>query len=614
MSEDNSLKPRGDNIRVRRDRRMVSKPNDTRKAIRQVLSLLKDYKLKVLITFICALISTSFTVIGPLLIGRATTIIFDGLNLILKGEGTIDLTTLFNLLILATIIYIISAIFTYIQSWFLTQISTSISYNIRKKLIEKVNLLAMKDFDKNKRGDILSRITNDVDSLQTGITSTFLQFMTAVITIIGVFIMMMSINTLLTIITIILVPLSFIIISFIMKRSQKYYKNQLVYKGQLNAQIEETFSGHDIIRTFNQEEESVKTFKKDNEKWYNYEWKSQFYSSLMGPVINFISNLSYVIIAVLGAILVLQKAIAVGDILAFFQYIQNFTQPIQQITRVMNLVQTALAATERIFEFLEIDNEEDKSTQEITDIHDEITFENVEFGYDDTPILKDLTFTAKKGEKIALIGHTGAGKTTIIKLLMRFYDIHHGAIKIDGTNIEEYNKNSLRSLIGMVLQDTWLFSDTIKENIRYGNLEASDDDIIRAAKIAYAHNFITQLPEGYETVLNEDTDNISIGQKQLLTIARTILSDKKILILDEATSSIDTRTEKLIQDAMDRLMENKTSFIIAHRLSTIKNADKIIVIDDGQIIEEGTHNELIQKVNGYYKTLYNQFESEGEVS
>lgn len=614
MSEDKSLSLKHENTRVRRDRRMVSKPNNMKKAIRQVFSLLKDYKLKIFITFICALISTSFTVIGPLLIGRATTVIFDGINLMINGTGTIDVVTLSYLLFIAAIIYVISAVFTYLQSWFLTQISTSVSYNLRKKLIEKVNNLSMKDFDKNKRGDILSRITNDVDSLQTGITSTFLQFMTAVITIIGVFLMMISINVMLTLLTIILVPLSFIIISFIMKRSQRYYKDQLVYKGMINAQIEETFSGHDIIRTFNQEKDSVKLFKKDNEKWYNYEWKSQFYSSLMGPVINFISNLSYVIIAVLGAILVLERSIAVGDILAFFQYIQNFTQPIQQITRVMNLVQTALAATERIFEFLEIDIEENNSISEIKDISDEISFEHVEFAYDDTPVINDLTFKAKKGEKIALVGHTGAGKTTIIKLLMRFYDVDGGEIKIDGVNIECYDKNSLRSLVGMVLQDTWLFSDTIKENIRYGNLEANDEEIKRAAKIAYADNFITQLPEGYDTVLNEDTDNISAGQKQLITIARTILSDKKILILDEATSSIDTRTEKLIQDAMDRLTENKTSFIIAHRLSTIKNADKILVIDDGRIIEVGTHEELIELPDGYYNKLYKQFESEGEVS
>lgn len=605
---------KGDNLKVRRDKRMVVKPNDMKKSIRQVLSLLKDYKLKLLITFICAVISTSFTVIAPLLIGNATTVIYDGLTRLMNHTGTIDLNQLFFLLTLAVILYVVSAIFTYLQSWFLTQISTSISYDLRKRLIEKINLLAMKDFDSNKRGDILSRITNDVDSLQTGITSTFLQFMTAIITIIGVFVMMMSINVLLTVITIILVPLSFIIIQVIMKRSQKYYKQQLKYKGMINAEIEETFSGHDIIRTFNQEEDTLNIFKEDNKKWYNYEWKSQFYSSLMGPVINFISNLSYVIIAVLGAILVLQHTILVGDILAFFQYIQNFTQPIQQITRVMNLVQTALAATERIFEFLDIEVEEDPSTLMINDFNDEIRFDNVKFAYDDTLVIKDLTFTAKKGEKVAIVGHTGAGKSTIVKLLMRFYDINSGKISIDGVNIEEYNKNSIRSLVGMVLQDTWLFNDTIRENIRYGKLNATDDEVVDAAKIAYADNFIRQLPEGYDTILNEDTDNISVGQKQLLTIARTIISDKKILILDEATSSIDTRTEKLIQDAMDHLMENKTSFIIAHRLSTIKDADKIIVLDDGQIIEEGCHEELINKKDGYYKKLYNQFESEGYVS
>ncbi len=599
---------------MRPDRRMVSKPNDMRKSLGQVLSLLKDYKLKLIITFICAVISTSFTVIAPLLIGQATTVIYNGINEMINKTGSIDFEILFNLLIIAAILYIISAIFTYLQSWFLTQISTEISYKLRKRLIEKVNQLSMKDFDKNKRGDILSRITNDVDSLQTGITSTFLQFMTAIITIVGVFVMMLSINIWLTLITIILVPISFIVISIVMKRSQKYYKDQLRYKGMVNSQIEETFGGQDIIRTFNQEDDSFESFKNDNDKWYDYEWKSQFYSSLMGPIMNFISNLSYVIIAVIGAILVLENAIMVGDILAFFQYIQNFTQPIQQITRVMNLVQTALAATERIFEFLEIDVEEDKLTLKIEDIYDEITFENVSFAYEDTEIIKNLTFKVKKGEKIAIVGHTGAGKSTIIKLLMRFYDIDNGKISIDGVNINEYNKNSLRSIMGMVLQETWLFSDTIKENIKYGNLEATDADIINASKIAYAHNFITQLPEGYDTVLNEDTDNISSGQKQLLTIARTILSDKKILILDEATSSVDTRTEKLIQDAMDRLMEDKTSFIIAHRLSTIKNADKILVLDDGKIIEEGTHKDLITIENGYYKGLYKQFEVEGGVN
>ena len=598
---------------MRKDRREVSKPNNTKKSIKQVVSLLKEYKLKLSMTFICAIISTLFTVISPLLIGRATTIIYDGITQIMNHTGSIDFESLYFLLLVATVLYVVSAVFTYLQSWFLTQISTDISYKLRKQLIDKVNMLAMEEFDKNKRGDILSRVTNDVDSLQTGITSTFLQFMTAIITLVGVFVMMLTINLWMTLVTVILVPISFIVISIVVKRSQKFYQYQLKYKGSVNSQIEETFTGQNIIRAFNQEEESFKQFKEDNDKWYSHEWKSQFYSSLMGPIMNFISNLSYVAIAVLGAFFVLEKAITVGDILAFFQYIQNFTHPIQQITRVMNIVQTALAATERIFEFLEIENEENLSIKGITDIKDKITFEHVRFGYDENDVIKDLSFTANKGEKVAIVGHTGAGKSTIIKLLMRFYDIKSGDIKIDGVNINEYDKNSLRSMVGMVLQDTWLFSDTIMENIRYGNLKATDEEVIEASKIAYSDHFIKQLPEGYNTVLNEDTDNISIGQKQLLTIARTVLANKKILILDEATSSVDTRTEKLIQKAMDKLMENKTSFIIAHRLSTIKNADKILVMDDGKIIEEGKHSELIQISNGYYKSLYDQFKVEGGV-
>ncbi len=397
------------------------------------------------------------------------------------------------------------------------------------------------------------------------------------------------------------------------KRSQDYYKLQLKYKGNVNTHIEETFGGQDIIRAYNHEKRSFDSFKNDNDKWYVYEWKSQFFSSLMGPIMNFISNLSYIAIAVVGAIFVLEGVIVVGDIMAFFQYIQNFTQPIQQITRVMNIVQTALAACERIFEFLKLDNEENPSTKKITDIKSDISFENVSFSYSDKKVINDLSFRADKGQKIAIVGHTGAGKSTIVKLLMHFYDLDSGVIRIDGVDINEYDKNSLRSMVAMLLQDTWLFSDTIMENIRYGNLDASDEEVINASRIAYADNFIMQLPDNYNTILNEDSDNISVGQKQLLAIARIILSDKKILILDEATSSVDTRTEKLIQDAMDKLMENRTSFVIAHRLSTIKNADKILVMDEGRIIEEGTHDELITKADGYYKSLYNQFESIGYV-
>ena len=585
-------------------RRPPEKPVDNKKAIKNILFLLKDYKLKLFITFICALLSTVFSIIAPLLIGMATTTIFDGLNAIATNTGTMDLNRLFFLLSVVVILYVVSSIFSYLQTWFLIDISTDISYNLRTRIMDKITYLSMDDAGENKRGDILSRITNDVDSLQTGITQSFIQLMTAVITIVGVLIMMLSINIWLTLASLILIPVSFLVIRFITKHSQSYFLKQLTFKGSLNAQIEETFTGHDIIRTFNQEEAEMEIFESDNENWFKHEWKSQFYSSLNGPLMNFISNLAYVVIAVLGAIFVIQKAIAVGDILAFFQYIKNFTQPIQQITRVMNLVQTAMAASERIFEFLEIGDEPNPSDVEIEKLNDSITFQNVSFGYyENEKIIKNLSFDVKKGDKIAIIGETGAGKTTIVKLLMRFYDVDSGEIKIDGVNINEYDKNSLRSLIGMVLQDSWLFSDTIANNIRYGKLDATDEEVIDAAKQVRADDFIRQLSNGYETVLNEDSDNISHGQKQLLTIARTILADKEILILDEATSSVDTRTEKLIQEAMDKLMENRTSFIIAHRLSTIKNADKIIVIENGEIIEQGSHDELLNQKGYYYNTL-----------
>lgn len=588
-------------------RKPPEKAVDNKKAIRNILGLLKDYKLKLTITVICAVISTLFSVIAPLLIGNATTIIFNGINSIMHHTGTIDFESLINTLIIVVILYVISSLFLYLQSYFIVEISTKISYNLRERMIEKVTQLPMSQLDENKRGDILSRITNDVDSLQNGITQVFLQMLSAVITIIGVFFMMLSINVWMTLSTIILIPIAFLVIRYITKHSQSYFLKQLVFKGSVNAQIEETFTGHDIIRAFNQEAESIEKFNKDNDMWFDQEWKSQFFSSLNGPLMNFISNFAYVIIAILGAIFVLQRAIAVGDILAFFQYVQNFTRPIQQITRVMNLIQTAMAATERIYEFLEFEDEENPSTKQITEINENIVFDDVSFGYSpNEKIIKNLSFTVNKGEKIAIIGETGAGKTTIVKLLMRFYDVDSGSIKIDGTDIEEYDKHSLRSLIGMVLQDSWLFSDTIENNIRYGNLDATEDEIVDASRQVYADNFIRQLSDGYKTELNEDSDNISHGQKQLLTIARTILSKKQVLILDEATSSVDTRTEKLIQKAMDRLMENRTSFIIAHRLSTIKNADKIIVIEDGEIIEQGTHEELLEQKGYYYRTLNTQ--------
>ncbi|WP_220608038.1 ABC transporter ATP-binding protein [Methanobrevibacter oralis] len=588
---------------MRGPRRVVQKPTDTKNALKNLLNLLKDYKFKLAITIICAILSTAFTVLGPILIGKATTCIFEGINLYLNHTGSIDFKLLVWLLGIAIILYIISAIFSYLQSWFLVEISTEISYKLRKKLVKKVTSMPMSEIDNKKRGDILSRIVNDVDSIQMGITQTFLQFITAIITIIGVFIMMMSINIWMSLANLILIPTSFGLIILVTRKSQKYFKKRLNYKGELNAQIEEVFTAHDVVSAYNGQEIAILEFNKSNEKWYVNEWKSQFYSSLTEPIMNFISNLSYVLIAVLGAIFVLQKAIAVGDILAFFQYVKNFTQPIQQITKVMDMLQTAMAASERIFEFLEHDDEIESGSLEINDLKESIEFDNVHFGYGSEEIIKGITFEVKKGEKVAIIGPTGAGKSTIVKLLMRFYDVNSGEIKIDGRDIREFKKDDLRSLIGMVLQDTWLFSDTIKENIRYGSLDATSDEIINVSKQVNVDDFALQLPKAYNTILNEDTDNISHGQKQLITIARTLLANKKILILDEATSSVDTRTEKLIQKAMDKLTEEKTSIVIAHRLSTIKNADKIIVIDDGRIIEAGTHEELLNKKGYYYNTL-----------
>ena len=588
-------------------RKPPEKPVDNKKAIRNILTLLKDHKWKLVLTVVCAVVSTVFTIIAPLMIGNATTIIFNGINNMIHNTGTIDVNSLIDILIVVVILYIVSAVFSYLQSIFLIEVTTKISYDLRERLVDKILHLPMEKVEENKRGDILSRVTNDVDSLQNGITQSFIQLTTAVITLIGVFIMMLFINVWMTLATVVLIPIAFLLIRFMTKYSQSYFLKQLEFKGSLNGQIEETFTGHDIIRAFNQEDISMEKFESDNENWFTQEWKSQFYSSLNGPLMNFISNFTYVVVAVLGAVFALQRAIAVGDILAFFQYTQSFTRPIQQITRVMNQIQTAMAASERIFEFLDYDDEENPSERQISEIKEGITFKNVSFSY--TPnekIIRDLSFDVKKGDKIAIIGETGAGKTTIVKLLMRFYDIDSGSIKIDGVDIGEYDKNSLRSLIGMVLQDSWLFSDTIANNIRYGNLDASDDEIVDAAAQVYADNFIRQSKDGYESLLNEDSDNISHGQKQLLTIARTILSKKEVLILDEATSSVDTRTEKLIQKAMDKLMEGKTSFIIAHRLSTIRNADKIIVIENGKIIEQGTHEELLALEGYYYNTLNSQ--------
>ena len=583
------------------------KPLNKKKEMKHILSLILNHKLKFTIAFICTVISTIFTVISPLLIGDAITLIYQGTSNIINHTGSMDFNGLINILILAVILYAISFVFGFLQSYFIISISAKISYNLREKMINKVVQLPMSEIDENKRGDILSRITNDVDYLSSGITESFLELMTIAITIIESVIIMLTINVWMTILIALLVPISFILIRVMTKYSQKYFQSQLTVKGELNATIEETITIQDTVRSFNHEKKSFEQFKQSNDGLYNDEWKSSFFASLIQPFMKLIDYAGYVIIAVVGSVFVLQGLMPIGRIISFFQYAENFTGPLEELASVMSIVMMALASSSRIFDFLEYEVEENPSANKITEFKDEISFEHVDFGYvPDEKIINDFTLTVKKGQKIAIVGKTGAGKTTIVKLLMKFYKIDSGEIKIDGVNINDCENHSLRSLMGMVLQDSWLFSDTIEENIRYGDLDATKEEIIAASKKAHTDNFIKQLPEGYNTLLSEDSDNISQGQKQLLTIARTILSNKEILILDEATSNVDTRTEKLIQNALSNLMEDTTCFIIAHRLSTIRNADNIIVLDKGSIIEQGNHEELLAKKGYYYNTLHHQ--------
>ena len=588
------------------------KAKDFKGSIGKLIRYMSKYKFRFVIMLIFAVAGTVFNIVGPKILGKATTELFNGLVAKIGGSGGIDFTKITQILLFTLSLYVCSAIFSFIQGFIMTGISNDVTYSLRRDISGKINRLPLKYYESRTTGEILSRVTNDVDTLQNGLNQSITQLITSVTTLIGVFIMMLSINVWMTLAAVLILPLSMGIIGTVMKRSQKFFRNQQRYLGEVNGQIEEIYGGHDVVKVFNKEKDVIEAFEKVNKELYNSAWKSQFFSGIMMPVMQFIGNLGYVVVAILGGFLVIKNAIEVGDIQSFFQYIRNFTQPIQQIAQVTNLLQSSAAASERVFEFLEEpeESQNEKNPVDINTLTGDVQFEHVKFGYNpDKIIINDFSADVKDGQKIAIVGPTGAGKTTMVKLLMRFYDLNGGSIKVDGYDIKDFNRSSLREMFGMVLQDTWLFSGTIMENIRYGRLDATDEEVIAAAKAAHVHNFIMQQPGGYDMVLDEETSNISQGQKQLLTIARAILANNKILILDEATSSVDTRTEVRIQKAMDNLMKGRTSFVIAHRLSTIKDADLILVMKDGDIIEQGNHEELLSK-KGFYADLYNsQFEN-----
>ena len=578
-----------------------------KKINQNIFRLMRMHKGKFIFTGICAIIAILCTVINPILLGDAINVLIEGSAKLISNSGTIDFPRLYYLLTIITTLYFLSNLFSYLQAYYLNRVTTDIIYTLRERMIKKVLELPMGSVDENQRGNLLSRFTNDIDILQEALSSSFLYLTSTIIKIIFTLILMVAINVWMTLAIIIVVLFSSTIIAILLKLSQRHFDKQILIQGTTTGQIEEIFSSHEVIRSLNYEKHAIKEFNENADEWSKHELKSKFLSSLNTPVMSLNSNLGYVLVAILGGIFVLQGSMSVGRILTFLEYLKNFTDPIEEITEIFPQIQAGISACDRIFTFLEYEEEENPSDKELESFDDEIRFENISFGYtEDKKIIDDFNLTVKKGEKIAIIGETGAGKTTLIKLLMRLYDINSGEIKIDGVNINEYDKHSLRSFMGMVLQESWLFSDTIKENIRYGNLDANDDKVIDASRQANTDHFIRQLPDGYKTILNEDGDNLSQGQKQLLTIARAIISEKEILILDEATSNIDTRTELLIQESMDKLMENKTSFIIAHRLSTIRNADKIIVLGKGRVIEQGTHEELLAKKGYYYNTLNSQ--------
>lgn len=587
------------------------KPKDLKGSLGKLLSYIGSFKAAIIVVMIFAAASTVFNVIGPKILGKATTALSEGLMAKIQGNGGIDFTYIGQILLFVLGLYVCSAAFNFIQGWIMTGVTQKICYRMRKEISEKINRMPMKYFESRTYGEVLSRITNDVDTLGQGLNQSITTIITSVATLIGVLIMMLSISPLMTLIAIVILPISMALISFVVKKSQKYFKDQQEYLGHINGQVEEVYGGHLVIKAFNREKDTIDEFNRTNEILYQSAWKSQFLSGMMQPIMMFVGNLGYAAVALSGGLFAIRGTITIGDIQAFIQYVKNFTQPIQQIAQVINQVQSMAAASERVFDFLN-EEEEDQTAEnpaDVSTVTGTVDFDHVQFGYNpDQTIIKDFSAHVKPGQKIAIVGPTGAGKTTMVKLLMRFYDVNSGSIKLDGHDVREFNRRELRDAFGMVLQDTWLFKGTIMENIRYGRLDATDEEVIAAAKAAHADHFIKTLPGGYQMELNEDASNVSQGQKQLLTIARAILADNKILILDEATSSVDTRTEVTIQKAMDNLMRGRTSFVIAHRLSTIRNADLILVMKDGDIVEQGNHEELLAK-NGFYANLYNsQFE------
>ena len=593
---------------------VTEKAKDFKGSTKKLIKYLGRYWAAIIAVMIFAAVSTVFSVAGPKVMGKATTALAEGLMNKIAGTGGIDFDYIAKVLLFTLALYVVSAIFMFAQGLIMTGITQKTCYRMRKDITSKINRMPMKYFESRTYGEVLSRITNDVDTLGQSLNQSITQIITSVATLVGTLVMMLSISPLMTLISLVILPVSMILISFVIKHSQKYFRQQQEYLGHINGQVEEVYGGHLVIKAYNKEAETVKTFKEANNVLYKSAWKSQFLSGLMMPIMQFVGNLGYAGVAISGGILAIKNVITIGDIQAFIQYVKNFTQPIQQIAQVANQLQSMAAASERVFEFLDEEEEDITVENPVKPDHIEgsVEFSHVHFGYNpDQIIINDFSAQVKPGQQVAIVGPTGAGKTTMVKLLMRFYDVSSGAILVHGRDIRDYNRADLRDAFGMVLQDTWLFKGTIMENIRYGRLDATDEEVIAAAKAAHAHHFIQTLPGGYDMELNEDASNVSQGQKQLLTIARAILADNPILILDEATSSVDTRTEIRIQKALDNLMKGRTSFVIAHRLSTIKNADMILVMKDGDIIEQGTHDELLAK-NGFYAELYNsQFEEQG---